>query len=88
MVVWLRSLSLKQSGTLCNGVCASHGLIVEPLDDDEASRLGVALDCPPLTGFAVKGVLHLTIKKPAKAIKTTKTIEIKTSTGTTPRKAD
>ena len=28
-----------------------------------------------------KGVLHLTIKKPAKAIKTTKTIEIKTSTG-------
>jgi len=34
-----------------------------------------------------KGVLHLTIKKPAKAIKTTKTIEIKTSTGAAPRKA-
>ena len=39
-----------------------------------------------------KGVLHLTIKKPAKAIKTTKTIEIKTgarptTTGTAPRKA-
>ena len=34
-----------------------------------------------------KGVLHLTIKKPAKAIKTTKTIEIKTGTGTAPRKA-
>jgi HSP20 family protein len=38
-----------------------------------------------------KGVLHLTIKKPAKAIKTTKTIDIKTgvapSTGGAPRKA-
>jgi len=38
-----------------------------------------------------KGVLHLAIKKPAKAIKTTKTINIKTSapptTGTEPRKA-
>jgi HSP20 family protein len=38
-----------------------------------------------------KGVLHLTIKKPAKAIKTTKTIDIKTgaapSTGSAPRKA-
>ena len=34
-----------------------------------------------------KGVLHLTIKKPVKAIKTTKTIEIKTGTGTAPRKA-
>jgi HSP20 family protein len=34
-----------------------------------------------------KGVLHLTIKKPAKAIKTTKTIDIKTGTGTAPRKA-
>ncbi len=34
-----------------------------------------------------KGVLHLTIKKPAKAIKTTKTIEVKTGTGTAPRKA-
>jgi HSP20 family protein len=38
-----------------------------------------------------KGVLHLTIKKPAKAIKTTKTIDIKTgappTTGTAPRKA-
>ena len=34
-----------------------------------------------------KGVLHLTIKKPAKAIKTTKTIEIKTGTGSSaPRK--
>jgi HSP20 family protein len=33
-----------------------------------------------------RGVLHLTIKKPAKAIKTTKTIDIKTSTGTAPRK--
>ena len=33
-----------------------------------------------------KGVLHLTIKKPAKVIKTTKTIEIKTGTGT-PKKA-
>ena len=34
-----------------------------------------------------KGVLRLTIKKPAKAIKTTKTIEIKTGTGTAaPRK--
>ena len=32
-----------------------------------------------------KGVLHLTIKKPAKAIKITKTIDIKT--GTAPRKA-
>jgi HSP20 family protein len=32
-----------------------------------------------------KGVLHLTIKKPAKAIKTTKTINIKT--GTAPSKA-
>ncbi len=32
-----------------------------------------------------KGVLRLTIKKPAKAIKTTKTIDIKT--GTAPRKA-
>jgi HSP20 family protein len=27
-----------------------------------------------------KGVLHLTIKKPAKAVKTTKTINIKTGT--------
>ena len=38
-----------------------------------------------------KGVLHLTIKKPAKAIKATKTINIKTGaapqTGTAPRKA-
>jgi HSP20 family protein len=38
-----------------------------------------------------KGVLHLTIKKPAKAIRTTKTIDIKTGaapqTGTAPRKA-
>ena len=38
-----------------------------------------------------KGVLYLTIKKPAKAIKTTKTIDIKTGApptmGTTPRKA-
>ena len=38
-----------------------------------------------------KGVLHLTIKKPAKAIKTTKTIDIKTgappTSGATPRKA-
>jgi Hsp20/alpha crystallin family len=36
-----------------------------------------------------KGVLHLTIKKPAKAIKVTKTIDIKTgaTTGTAPRKA-
>jgi HSP20 family protein len=38
-----------------------------------------------------KGVLHLMIKKPAKAIKTTKTIDIKTgappTTGTAPRKA-
>jgi 2-dehydropantoate 2-reductase len=34
-----------------------------------------------------KGVLHLTIKKPAKAIKTTKTIEIKTGAATAPRKA-
>jgi HSP20 family protein len=38
-----------------------------------------------------KGVLHLTIKKPAKAIRSTKTIEIKTgtvpSTGSAPRKA-
>ena len=35
-----------------------------------------------------KGVLRLSIKKPAKAIKTTKTIEIKTGTGTdAPRKA-
>jgi HSP20 family protein len=38
-----------------------------------------------------KGVLHLTIKKPAQAIKTTKTIDIKTgaapSTGSAPRKA-
>jgi HSP20 family protein len=38
-----------------------------------------------------KGVLHLSIKKPAKAIKTTKTIDIKTgvapSTGSAPRKA-
>ena len=38
-----------------------------------------------------KGVLHLTIKKPAKAIKTTKTIDIKTGpapnkTGTVPSK--
>ena len=33
-----------------------------------------------------KGVLHLTIKKPAKVIKTAKTIEIKTGTGT-PKKA-
>jgi HSP20 family protein len=32
-----------------------------------------------------KGVLHLTIKKPAKAIKTTKTINIKT--GAAPSKA-
>jgi HSP20 family protein len=32
-----------------------------------------------------KGVLHLTIKKPAKAIKTTKTIDIKT--GSAPKKA-
>jgi hypothetical protein len=32
-----------------------------------------------------KGVLYLTIKKPAKAIKTTKTIDIKT--GITQRKA-
>jgi HSP20 family protein len=38
-----------------------------------------------------KGVLHLTVKKPAKAIRTTKTIDIKTGaapkTGTAPRKA-
>jgi HSP20 family protein len=38
-----------------------------------------------------KGVLHLTIKKPAKAIKTTKTIDIKTgappTAGSAPRKA-
>jgi len=38
-----------------------------------------------------KGVLHLTIKKPAKAIKTTKTIDIKaapaTKSGAAPRKA-
>jgi len=38
-----------------------------------------------------KGVLHLRIKKPAKAIKTTKTIDIKTGAppqlGTAPRKA-
>ena len=38
-----------------------------------------------------KGVLHLTIKKPAKAIKTTKTIDIKTGAppmaGAAPRKA-
>jgi len=38
-----------------------------------------------------KGVLHLAIKKPAKAIKTTKTIDIKTGappkTGIAPRKA-
>ena len=34
-----------------------------------------------------KGVLRLSIKKPAKAIKTTKTIEIKTGTGTAPKKA-
>lgn len=38
-----------------------------------------------------KGVLHLTIKKPAKAIKTTKTIDIKTgapaTAGVAPRKA-
>ena len=38
-----------------------------------------------------KGVLHLRIKKPAKAIKATKTIDIKTGTppqtGTTPKKA-
>jgi HSP20 family protein len=38
-----------------------------------------------------KGVLHLTIKKPAKAIKATKTIDIKTGaapkTGTAPSKA-
>jgi HSP20 family protein len=38
-----------------------------------------------------KGVLHLLIKKPAKAIKTTKTIDIRTgappTTGTSPRKA-
>ena len=38
-----------------------------------------------------KGVLYLTIKKPGKAIKTTKTINIKTGaapqTGTAPRKA-
>ena len=38
-----------------------------------------------------KGVLRLTIRKPAKAIKTTKTIDIKTgappTTGTAPRKA-
>jgi len=38
-----------------------------------------------------KGVLHLTIKKPAKAIKTTKTIDIKTgappTTGAAPKKA-
>ncbi len=38
-----------------------------------------------------KGVLHLRVKKPAKAIKATKTIDIKTGTppqtGTTPKKA-
>ena len=38
-----------------------------------------------------KGVLHLTIKKPAKAIRTTKTIDIKTGaasqTSTAPKKA-
>ena len=38
-----------------------------------------------------KGVLHLTIKKPAKAIKTTKTIDIKAgappATGAAPKKA-
>ena len=38
-----------------------------------------------------KGVLHLTIKKPAKAIRTTKTIDIRTGaapkTGNAPRKA-
>src|SRR5271166_6614911 len=34
-----------------------------------------------------KGVLHLTIKKPAKAIKTTKTIDIKTGTPPSPNPA-
>ena len=34
-----------------------------------------------------KGVLHLTIKKPAKAIKTTKTIDIKTGAPPTIRAA-
>jgi len=34
-----------------------------------------------------KGVLHLTIKKPAKAVKTAKTIDIKTAPGVAPRKA-
>ena len=38
-----------------------------------------------------KGVLYLTVKKPAKAIRTTKTIDIKTGaaskTGTAPKKA-
>jgi HSP20 family protein len=38
-----------------------------------------------------KGVLHLTIKKPAKAIKSTKTIDIKTGSpstaGAAPKKA-
>ena len=34
-----------------------------------------------------KGVLRLTIKKPAKAIKSAKTIDIKTGTSTAPKKA-
>ena len=45
----------------------------------------------PSTLIQDKGVLYLTIKKPAKAIKPTKTIDIKTGaapqTGTAPRKA-
>jgi hypothetical protein len=34
-----------------------------------------------------KGVLHLTIKKPAKAVKTTKTINIQTGTPPSPSPA-
>jgi hypothetical protein len=42
-----------KAGTVCNGVCAPHRLIVEPIDDDHPSRLGVALNCLSLRQLIV-----------------------------------
>jgi hypothetical protein len=42
-----------EAGTLCNRICTSHSLVVEPIDDDEAGRLGVTLNCLALARFAV-----------------------------------
>ena len=42
-----------EARALRNDVCASHGLIVEPVNDDHAGRLGIALDCLSLARLAV-----------------------------------